>query len=197
MSIFNSTVLYLCLWFLLPIIPAFLFFKLLPERAAVGGPFRGLKINLSGAFAGYFLLFITAIPFMYTLIKCKGSMYEVWTIKGTVLQEKDGRIIPQFYNPKISFVPTTGIQNGAFQVQVVGERKGESNIIFPTLQIMADSFVTQPLEPLDYKSGKKKEKKYWEMDYDDKFATYPAIILKPSTFLNTNNNDTTHVQDDN
>jgi hypothetical protein len=42
------------LYVVLPIIPAVLIFRLLPDtRVSVSGPFQKLKINASGAFAGY------------------------------------------------------------------------------------------------------------------------------------------------
>lgn len=66
---------------LLPIIPSFMLFKLLPNNVIVNGPFKGLTVNLSGSFAGFFLIFITLIPI-------RGSFqnsYERWSVKGRVV----------------------------------------------------------------------------------------------------------------
>jgi hypothetical protein len=93
------------MWFFLPIIPAFLFFKLLPNTAIVGGPFKGLKINLGGAFAGYFLLFITAVPFMNRLIILKSDEYQVWQIKGAIVDERTNKPIPRSKNPRVVVYP--------------------------------------------------------------------------------------------
>jgi len=62
---------------LLPLIPAYLLYRVLPSQAEVEGPWQGLKIKLTGAFASYFLLVVT-------LLVTVGSppTYDVWTIQG-------------------------------------------------------------------------------------------------------------------
>lgn len=54
---------------LMPLIPAFLLYKFLPSKTNVGGPFKGLSLKLTGAFAGYFLLVISAMSVFYFLMK--------------------------------------------------------------------------------------------------------------------------------
>ena len=67
---------------LVPIVPSYLLFRLLPEKAAVTGPFKGLRIDLSGAFAGYFLIFLV-------LIGVRGSFqstsYQKWEVTGQIV----------------------------------------------------------------------------------------------------------------
>jgi hypothetical protein len=46
---------------LIPLLPAFILYRFLPSKTAVKGPFKGLTINLTGAFGGYFLLVLIAI----------------------------------------------------------------------------------------------------------------------------------------
>lgn len=97
---------YLLLGFLVPLIPAYILYKTLPAETSVKGPFQGLKINLSGAFGGYFLLVLIAFAFSLKLIsdtnikrieKLEGlnaalksenddlkTQYEYWTIEGQV-----------------------------------------------------------------------------------------------------------------
>ena len=88
---------------LLPLIPAFLFYKFLPSRTSVGGPFKGLNIKLTGAFGGYFLLVITAIGVFFPLLKNEQakiieqqnekikelentmSSHQQWVMKGNIL----------------------------------------------------------------------------------------------------------------
>lgn len=48
---------------LLPLIPAFLLFKLLPSRAVVKGPLAGLNVSLGGAFGGYVALTVFVATF--------------------------------------------------------------------------------------------------------------------------------------
>jgi hypothetical protein len=73
----------------LPMIPSFLFFKYLPDKTAVSGPFlRGLRINLQGGFAGYFVVFIVLL----VLYKDPPAISELWTVEGPIsLQDDDGR----------------------------------------------------------------------------------------------------------
>lgn len=49
---------YLLIILLLPMIPAFLLYKIIPSRTDISGPFQGLQIKLGGAFGGYFLLLL-------------------------------------------------------------------------------------------------------------------------------------------
>ena len=68
---------------LVPIIPAYLLFRLLPATALVQGPFKGLKIDLSGGFAGYFLLFLVLVGIRASF---QSTNYEEWTAKGRIVQ---------------------------------------------------------------------------------------------------------------
>jgi hypothetical protein len=71
----------------LPIIPAYILYKSLPARTTVSGPFKGLTIQLKGAFAGYFLVALLTSGFItgYSYTK---PQYELWTIEGTVKLEE-------------------------------------------------------------------------------------------------------------
>jgi hypothetical protein len=53
---------------IIPLIPALIIYKYLPSKTAVKGPFKGLNINLTGAFGGYFLLVIIALGLTYNAI---------------------------------------------------------------------------------------------------------------------------------
>jgi hypothetical protein len=46
---------------LLPLIPAVSLYKLFEQKTIVTGPFKGLRLDLSGAFAGHFLLLIVCV----------------------------------------------------------------------------------------------------------------------------------------
>lgn len=67
---------------LLPIIPAYLLFKLLPSKADVTGPFQGYKVALGGAFAGYIVL--TVFIATYYAKNLHGPAYRIWTVHGRV-----------------------------------------------------------------------------------------------------------------
>jgi hypothetical protein len=73
---------------LLPLLPAFLLFKLLPARAVVKGPLSGLQVNLSGAFGGYVALtvFITGVAAANHMLKPADP---VWHVRGAIQLEQD------------------------------------------------------------------------------------------------------------
>ena len=52
---------------LLPLVPAYVLYRTLPSDTKVFGPFKGLNIQLSGAFAGYFLLVLFSSGVIYYL----------------------------------------------------------------------------------------------------------------------------------
>lgn len=102
----DISIIYLLAGFLIPLIPAYVLYKTLPAETSVTGPFQGFKINLSGAFGGYFLLVLIAFGFSLKLIADSNRkrieklsaensalktenddlkiQYENWTIEGQV-----------------------------------------------------------------------------------------------------------------
>ena len=80
-------VIYLSVLMLIPLAPACILYKFLPSKTLVEGPFKGLTINLSGAFAGYFILVLVALSLLYPKIISTPQNYEVWKIKGRVFYE--------------------------------------------------------------------------------------------------------------
>jgi hypothetical protein len=79
---------------LLPLIPAFLLFKLLPNTAVVSGPLQGVRIDLSGAFAAYFALVLLVLS-THSIWNPPPPppAYQVWTVSGRVT-DNDGNPIP-------------------------------------------------------------------------------------------------------
>lgn len=86
---------------LLPVVPAYLLYAVLPSSADVSGPFKGLNIKLTGAFGGYFLLVLLSSG--YVAVDLRGQIivledqitgleekmasverYQVWKIKGSI-----------------------------------------------------------------------------------------------------------------
>ncbi len=54
---------------LLPLAPAFVIYKFLPESdTEVAGPYKKLNLKLKGAFAGYFLLVLTGLGLQYFIM---------------------------------------------------------------------------------------------------------------------------------
>ena len=75
---------YICAVLFLPIVPAYLIYKLLPSETSVRGPFKGVNVNLKGAFSGYFLLVLVASGFAVSALSPSKPSYEVWQITGKV-----------------------------------------------------------------------------------------------------------------
>jgi hypothetical protein len=89
-ELMNITIL-VCLVVMLPIVPAYILYKSLPARTTVSGPFKGLNIQLTGAFGGYFVVVLLVAGFITGHIHMKqkdmGSKYELWTIEGNIRVE--------------------------------------------------------------------------------------------------------------
>lgn len=57
MSEAATALLFITALVILPLIPAVVLFRTLPSKGQVSGPFKGLNVKFSGAFAGYLILF--------------------------------------------------------------------------------------------------------------------------------------------
>jgi hypothetical protein len=185
----NTNIIYLVTWFILPVIPAFILFRFLPSKAIASGPFHGLRVDLGGAFGGYFLLFITLIPLMFRLIKAKENIGEIWTVTGMVVDTTNNKI-RQSSNPELALYPSTEVRNGEFRVELVATRQDNGEMQFPRITIKADKYVSANLEPLDYLLDQKESvnKDCWKMDCLHRMATLkkgvkliPDIDISPDS----------------
>jgi hypothetical protein len=89
-------ILYISIWVLLPIIPAYLMYRALPmetigEKTSVKGVISGFKINLTGGFSGYFALLLLFLTLLRGVVNVELDAIrmgepEVWTILGTIEQ---------------------------------------------------------------------------------------------------------------
>jgi hypothetical protein len=129
---------------LVPVIPAFLLYKFLPAgRTNVGGPFRGLDIKLSGAFAGYFLVVLITSSLVVFLIQKKPPpspyQYEVYTVRGRIDLQKTGDQSPQFDFKQLSFAFEPSQQqvfsDGSFTLEIPVKPNQIGQLDFPTLTI--------------------------------------------------------------
>lgn len=74
----------LALWFLLPLVPAILLYWLFPNSTiSATGVLANFKINATGAFGGYLVLFATMMPFVKPAEDYVGNfVHACWTITG-------------------------------------------------------------------------------------------------------------------
>jgi len=167
----TCNIIYLLIWFIVPAIPAVVLFKLVPpERTFVKGPFQGLRVDLTGSFAGYFLLVITSSVIIGRLVKFDEPNYEVWTITGKVLDEK-GKPIRGQYDPSLVIYPPKTINClGKFEAQIIGTRE-EGRIRMSDLYVQAHSYLQEELGNLSYVINQKPaEIGQWKMDYKNHVA---------------------------
>jgi hypothetical protein len=158
---------------LVPVIPAFLLYKYLPEgKARVGGPFRGLNIKLSGAFAGYFLVLLIATSMLVFLIKQRPPpvqrQYEVYTVRGKIDLQKTGDQSPRFDYKQLSFTFEPSQQqvfsDGSFMLEIPVKPNQTGQLDFPTLTIeYADP--QNPTQPYEVGTIHLNQNYPWEQDF--------------------------------
>jgi hypothetical protein len=112
---------------LLPLIPAFILFKVIPSDATVTGPFQGFTVKLGGAFAGYFVMFLVLNHFFPP----PESRYQVWHIRGQASLEGPDKLLES----DISVQPIVQVVDGTFRLDFPVEKNEAGVIEFPSLVI--------------------------------------------------------------
>jgi hypothetical protein len=139
----QTDLVYIAATLLLPFGPAYLLYRTLPAETSVEGPFKGLKIKLSGAFAGYFLLVLLVFSFVYSRLRPVHN-YEVYKVKGLIgldPRNKSLRTIADLRQiapgMRISLVPPERqvMQSGEMTVEIPVERGQAGELEFPSLYI--------------------------------------------------------------
>ena len=138
---FVEDVLRVLIGVLVPIVPAYVLYKNLPNRTVVKGPFQGLNVQLSGSFGGYFLL--TLIIFFCPHIWHGQPKLELWEIKGRVEcrdcvygQEID-RLSISLNPPNVSL-----LDSGEFRAQIAKAPGQTGQVSFPILVVQHPDFQT-------------------------------------------------------
>jgi hypothetical protein len=120
-----ETVVHVCLMLFVPFFPAFFIFKLLPNTAVASGPFQGLRIDLTGAFAGYFLLVLLVLGYLKSM-PVAADPGEMWMVTGQLklAATNDSSKIDQ---TEVQTFPSVYIANdGRFTIYIL--RKTDPNI---------------------------------------------------------------------
>lgn len=92
----SGTLCIFLLWILVPLVPAVLIYKLFPRtEVTASGPFAGLTLNMSGAFAAYFILCLLSYSWVDHAYGALGDLKRLaWTVKGTFkIVDRDGKVI--------------------------------------------------------------------------------------------------------
>jgi len=126
----------------LPIVPAFILFKLLPSNAVVNGPFQGFRINLGGAFAAYFALVLLILFTKNSVWDPPPPAYQVWTVTGTITNDK-GEPFSVLGPEDISLLPPSQtLSNGWFTIDIPVKPGQGGTVDYPTLFLSHQGFGT-------------------------------------------------------
>ncbi len=144
-----NDIIYIAAGILLPIIPAYLLYRLLPARASVGGPFKGLNIQLSGAFAGYFLLVLVVFGFIYSrpILKVNPPdpyRYEVYRVSGRVSTDNPKDI--QALTLSLAPPERTVKPNGGFEFEIPVKPGQAGEATFPSLIVEHPDYETETVD---------------------------------------------------
>lgn len=122
---------------LLPLGPAFVLYKLLPSTAKVEGPFKGLNLQLSGAFGGYFMLTLMVFGFLASRPLPKPpATEEIWEVTGKIDCQQGGDPV-DISQLRLSMMPPSHVTggDGTFIVQVPAKRLPSGDAKLPILLI--------------------------------------------------------------
>lgn len=144
---------------ILPIVPAYVLYKTLPAKTTVTGPFKGLDIQLTGAFGGYFLVLLVVVGLLFALQPPPPGL-QVWEVSGRVASPRPVELSDFSIQPPRADVGP----DGSFELSVLVEVDAEGNFDFPTV------FISRPgFEPATISFNAKRptfgtEKYEWDAD---------------------------------
>jgi hypothetical protein len=119
---------------LIPLVPAFILFKMLPATGSLSGPWQGLNIKFSGAFAGYLIIFLCLL----WIRPVDFNHYHTWKVSGRleIMPAKD-ETAPNIHDVVVRVVPPhLDVMNEgkfSFEVPVLENARGVPE--FPALQL--------------------------------------------------------------
>lgn len=123
---------------LLPLIPALLIYILLPSNAQVSGPLEGFRVNLTGAFAGYFALVLLSTGITYKIQPDEKEFpkYEEYTILGSIDLAGpeivvDSRLAQMSLYPPIENVKQIGSNHLEWAGKIPMKRDSSGKLSFP------------------------------------------------------------------
>jgi hypothetical protein len=141
---------------LLPIVPAYLLFKALPNNTStVKGKLQGLEIKLGGAFAAYFALVLLILANHAIIVPVPPAPpppYQVWEVSGRILNEKGIPMEPidiKDLSLAPSFLDTD--RSGFFRLRFYSWPDINGGYAYPRLIISHENYepLPVPLNPSD------------------------------------------------
>jgi hypothetical protein len=143
------SILVLSITVLLPIVPAYLLFRVLPSTGGLKGKLHGMEIKLGGAFAGYFAVLLL-IFYEHNIIFAPPPppVAFVWHLSGQVLDEKGTAV--DLDTKDFQFAPPTvqTFHDGNFTLTIPTEPEQGGGTRFPLLVISHNRYSLKvPLDP--------------------------------------------------
>ncbi len=130
---------------LLPMVPAFILFKFLPEssKAEAEGPYHKLKIKLGGAFAGYFVVVLLMSGLLHGHFKPEsGSAYEIWKVVGEIANPTDA-LLPELKPQMFTVSPPAAVPGREFRIPgiYIDRKKLKESEVDPYIAIRIPGYV--------------------------------------------------------
>ncbi len=127
---------------LLPVIPAYLLFAALPGHAAVRGPLKGFKINLSGAFAGYFSIVLLVLSSYAIWKPAPAPAVRRWVVRGRIVYP-DGLPVQPLDPKNVTLSPPSlelGSDGNFLLSFAAAPNEDGEGLVFPDLIVTADGY---------------------------------------------------------
>lgn len=145
-----ENLLYIAAAVLLPLIPAYILYKALPERGSVGGVLGLLTHKLSGAFTGYLALVLIVFAFVYSRPRAREACpdcpiverprYTVYKVQGRLQPEVDKVNLTKDTSLTLH-PPVELLKNGFFEFDVSIDQ--DTNAASKNLEIAHEGFNTE------------------------------------------------------
>lgn len=144
----TEIIIYIVVTIILPILPAYILYKILPSgETIVRGPFKGLDIQLTGAFAGYFLIILVVFGFIELRVR---ERCQIWQVSGYVVLEDDSSPL-ETKNILVSEQPPSGKVNedGSFKVNILVKQGATGELEWPMLIFdhPSEQYEVMPIDP--------------------------------------------------
>jgi hypothetical protein len=159
---------------LLPLVPAYILFKVLKSTGEVGGPFYGLKLQLGGAFAGYFALLLVLL-YAFKAYIVPPPIHVVWTVKGEVVddQQQPVDVSSDSFTLLPASPPPISADKGQFAVNFIPDPQDGGGVTYPTVIISYLDYVPKPV----YLDGSPAKQESLVWDNVHHIITVPPIAL--------------------
>ncbi|MFI5116059.1 MAG: hypothetical protein ACHP8B_05100 [Terriglobales bacterium] len=160
---------------LLPIVPAVILFKALPQASSgsVGGKVYGVTVKFGGPIALYFAIFWLVMnkPNIWN----PPPAYQLWEVSGRVIGQNGGGLDALTPGDVLLDPPISHIEpnNGSFKIKFATQPGPNGGLIYPDLYVSHPGFIGAPPLHLDPKKLKQAG-----MDVNEKTQ---EIVLKEIT----------------